>query len=96
VKRRSVLRRTGALAVALGALEAAGLFSFVPVRASASIVPSDISDYLPVPPQDYGSDVQFQAPPVYTVFLTAALERTRRSALQSRSGRSACPGFELS
>jgi hypothetical protein len=80
MNRRTALKRAGALAVALGALEAVGPFSFAPVRVGASIVPSDIqfdiSAFLPVPPQNYGSDVQFQLPPVHTAFLTAALERT--------------------
>ena len=80
VNRRTALKRAGALAVALGALEAVGPFSFAPVRVGASIVPSDIqfdiSAFLAVPPQDYGTGVQFQMPPVHTVFLTAALERT--------------------
>src|SRR5579859_8132033 len=40
--RRIALRRVGALAVALGALEAVGPFSFAPQRVGASIVPSDI------------------------------------------------------
>ena len=78
--RRTALKRAGALAVALGALEAVGPFSFAPQRVGASIVPSDIqfdiSPFLAVPPQHYGSDVQFQLPPVHTVFLTAALGRT--------------------
>jgi len=56
----------------------------------ASIVPSDIQldifAFLPVPPQNYGSDVQFQMPPVHSVFL----------ALQGRSGRSVCHGLGLS
>jgi hypothetical protein len=66
--------------VALGALEAVGSFSIVLARAGASVVSSDIqfdiSAFLAVPPENYGSDVQFQLPPVHTVFLTAALERT--------------------
>jgi hypothetical protein len=78
--RRAALKRAGALAAALGALEAVGPFSFAPQRVGASIVPSDIqfdiSSFLALPPQDYGSDVQFQMPPVHTVFLTAALDRT--------------------
>ena len=78
--RRTALKRAGALAVALGALEAVGPFSFAPQRVGASIVPSDIqfdiSPFLAAPPQHYGSDVQFQLPPVHTVFLTAALDRT--------------------
>jgi hypothetical protein len=68
MNRRTALKRAGALAVALGALEAVGPFSFAPVRVGASIVPSDISfdisGFLPVPPQNYGTDVQFQLPPV--------------------------------
>src|SRR6266496_3575056 len=64
VTRRTALKRAGALAVALGALEAVGPFSFAPQRVGASIVPSDIqfdiSPFLAVPPQTYGSDVRFQ------------------------------------
>ena len=71
VNRRIVLKRAGALAEAFGALEAVGPFSFAPERVGASIVPSDIqfdiSDFLAVPPQNYGTDVQFQLPPVHTV-----------------------------
>lgn len=78
--RRTAIKRVGALAVALGAIEAVGPFSFAPQRVGASLAPSDIqfdiSPFLAVPPQDYGSDVQFQMPPVHTVFLTAALDRT--------------------
>ena len=78
--RRTAIKRVGALAVAFGAIEAVGPFSFVPQRVGASLAPSDIqfdiSPFLAVPPQDYGSDVQFQMPPVHTVFLTAALDRT--------------------
>jgi hypothetical protein len=89
--RRTALKRAGALAVALGALEAVGPFSFAPVRVGASIVPSDIqfdiSAFLPVPPQNYGTDVQFQLPPVHTVFLTAALERTPTRADQAEMNR---------
>jgi hypothetical protein len=87
MNRRTALKRAGALAVALGALEAVGPFSFAPVRVGASIVPSDIQfdiyAFLPVPPQNYGTDVQFQLPPVHTVFLTAALERTPTRADQA-------------
>ena len=75
MNRRAALKRAGALAVAFGALEAVGPFSFAPQRIGASIVPSDIqfdiSAFLAVPPQDYGTGVQFQLPPVRTVFLTA-------------------------
>ena len=91
MNRRTALKRAGALAVALGALEAVGPFSFAPVRVSASIGPSDIqfdiADFLAVPPQSYGTDVQFQMPPVHTVFLTAALERTPTRADQAEMSR---------
>src|SRR5215469_9043548 len=91
MNRRTALKRAGALAVAFGALEAVGPFSFAPVRVGASIIPSDIqfdiSDFLRVPPQNYGSDVQFQMPPVHTVFLTAALERTPTRADQAEMNR---------
>jgi hypothetical protein len=40
-----------------------------------------------VPPQNYGTDVQFQLPPVHTVFLTAALERTPTRADQAEMNR---------
>ena len=70
--------QAGGLAAAFGVLEAVGLFSFAPVRAGASIIPPDIqfdiSDFLAVPPQNYGTDVQFQMPPVHTVFPDPALE----------------------
>src|SRR6266571_6478794 len=89
--RRTALKRAGALALALGALEAVGPFSFAPQRVGASIVPSDIqfdiSPFLAVPPQTYGSDVRFQMPPVHTVFLTAALERTPTRADQAEMNR---------
>ena len=91
MNRRTALKRAGALAVALGALEAVGPFSFAPVRVGASIVPSDIqfdiSAFLPAPPQNYGTDVQFQLPPVHTVFLTVALERTPTRADQAEMNR---------
>lgn len=91
ITRRSALKRAGALAVALGALEAVGPFSFAPQRIGASIVPSDIqfdiSPFLAVPPQDYGSAVQFQMPPVHTVFLTAALDRAPARADQAELNR---------
>lgn len=91
ITRRAALKRAGALAVALSALEAVGPFSFVPQRARAAIRPSDaqfdIADYLAVPPQTYGSGVQFQMPPVHTVFLTAALERTPTRADQAEMDR---------
>src|SRR6266568_9548434 len=91
MNRRTALKRAGALAVALGALEAIGPFSFAPQRVGASIVPSDIqfdiSPFLAVPPRTYGSDVRFQMPPVHTVFLTAALERTPTGADQAEMNR---------
>ena len=91
MNRRTALKRAGTLAVALGALEAVGPFSFAPVRVGASIVPSDIqfdiSAFLPVPPQNFGTDVQFQLPPVHTVFLTAALDRTPTRADQAEMNR---------
>jgi hypothetical protein len=91
ITRRTALKRAGALAVALSALEAVGPFSFVPQRAKAATSPSDIqfdiSDYLAAPPQTYGSDVQFQMPPVHTVFLTAELERTPAKSDQAEMNR---------
>jgi hypothetical protein len=89
--RRAVLQRAGALAAALGALEAVGPFSFLPERANAATSPSDvqfdISNFLSVPPQTYGSGVQFQMPPVHTVFLTAALQGAPTKAGQSAVSR---------
>jgi hypothetical protein len=89
--RRAALQRAGALAVALGALEAVGPFSFVPQRAHAATIPSDIqfdiSAFLAVPPATYGTEVQFQMPPVHTVFLTAALDRTPTRADQAEMAR---------
>ncbi|MBV9384165.1 MAG: hypothetical protein JOY82_18175 [Streptosporangiaceae bacterium] len=91
VTRRVVLKRAGALAVALGALEAVGPFSYLPQRAIAATAPSDIqfdiSAFLSVPPQTYGSGVQFQMPPVHTVFLTATLQGTPTKAGQSAVSR---------
>lgn len=40
--RRIAIKRVSALAVALGAIEAVGLFSFAPQRVGASLAPSDI------------------------------------------------------
>jgi hypothetical protein len=80
MSRRVVLKRAGALAAALGALEAVGPLSFFPERAQAATTPADIqfdiSAFLSVPPQTFGSGVEFQMPPVHTVFLTAALTGT--------------------
>jgi hypothetical protein len=63
VNRRTALKRAGALAVALGALEASGLS---PSPHSAPVLPSslrtssfDISAFLAVPPQDYRTGVGF-------------------------------------
>jgi hypothetical protein len=92
ISRRAVLRRAGALAAALGALEVVGPLSTAPVRAyAATTTPSDIqfdiSGFLSVPPQTYGSGVRFQMPPVHTVFLTAALRRTPAAADQAEMDR---------
>ena len=61
------------------------------MRTGASFILSDIqfdiSDFLAVPPQNYGIDVQFQMPPVHTVFLTAALERRPTRAGQAEMNR---------
>jgi hypothetical protein len=69
-------------------------FPFAPVRVGASIIPSDIqldiSAFLAVPPQNYGTDVQFQMPPVHTVFPAAALELSPATASTS------CPRAQLS
>jgi hypothetical protein len=89
--RRSVLKQAGVLAVAVGALEAAESLAVVPQRALAAASPSDIqfdiSAFLAVPPQTYGSGVRFQMPPVHTIFLTAALERTPTRADQAEMHR---------
>ncbi len=89
--RRAVLKRAGALAAATAALEAAGPLSAVPERALAATNPADIqfdiSRFLSVPPQTYGSSVLFQMPPVHTVFLTAALQRTPAKADQAEMNR---------
>jgi hypothetical protein len=91
MNRRTALKRAGALAVALGALEAVGPFSFAPQRVGANLAPSDIqfdiSPFFAVRPQDYGSSVQFQMPPVHTVFLTAALGRHPVQADQAEMNR---------
>src|SRR3984885_15676158 len=80
ITRRDVLKSGGALVAAVAALEAVGPFSFLPERANAATSPSDtqfdISAFLSVPPQTFGSGVEFQMPPVHTVFLTAALTGT--------------------
>jgi hypothetical protein len=89
--RRTALRQAGALAAAVAALEAAGPLGFVPQRALAATVPSDIqfdiAAFLSSPPQTFGSGVEFQMPPVHTVFLTAALERTPAKSDQAEMGR---------
>jgi hypothetical protein len=89
--RRDALKRAGVLTAAVAAIEAAGPLAFVPQRALAAASPSDIqfdiAKFLAVPPQDYGSGVKFQMPPVHTVFLTAALERTPAKADQTEMAR---------
>src|SRR5579859_241459 len=89
--RRDALKRAGVLAAAVGALEAAGPLAFVPQRALAAAAPSDIqfdiAKFLSVPPQTYGSGVEFQMPPVHTVFLTASLHRTPTAADQAELDR---------
>src|SRR5690348_8620568 len=78
-------------AAAVAALEAAGPLAFVPRRALAATIPSDIqfdiSAFLSSPPQTFGSGVKFQLPPVHTIFLTAALERTPAKADQAEMKR---------
>ena len=89
--RRDALKHAGVLAAAVAALEAAGPLALVPQRAAAATSPSDIqfdiAKFLAVPPQTYGSGVEFQMPPVHTVFLTAALERTPTKADQAELDR---------
>src|SRR5215470_3721332 len=101
ITRRTALRQAGVLAAAVAALEAAGPLAFVPQRALAAATPSDIqfdiSAFLSSPPQTFGSGVKFQLPPVHTIFLTAALERTPAKADQAEMKRvlaaleTACP-----
>ena len=89
--RRAALKQAGVLAVAVGALEAAESLAVVPQRALAAASPPDIqfdiSAFLAVPPQAYGSGVRFQMPPVHTIFLTAVLERTPARADQAEMDR---------
>src|SRR5260370_33267646 len=91
ISRRRARKKSAALGVALSALEAVGPFSFSPQRADAATRPSDIefdiSAFLAVPPRTYGSGVPFQMPPVHTIFLTAALERTPTRADQAEMNR---------
>ena len=91
ITRRAALKQAGVLAVALGALEAAESLAVVPQRALAAASPPDIqfdiSAFLAVPPQTYGSGVRFQMPPVHTTFLTAVLERTPTRADQAEMRR---------
>ena len=91
ITRRAALKQAGVLAVALGALEAAESLAVVPQRALAAASPPDIqfdiSAFLAVPPQTYGSGVRFQMPPVHTTFLTAVLERTPTRADQAEMHR---------
>ena len=91
ITRRQILKQGGALVAAVAALEAVGPLSFLPERANAATSPSDtqfdISAFLSVPPQTYGSGVEFQMPPVHTVFLTAALNGTPTKAGQSAVSR---------
>jgi len=91
ITRRAALKQAGVLAVALGALEAAESLAVVPQRALAAAsqpdIQFDISAFLAVPPQTYGSGVRFQMPPVHTTFLTAVLERTPTRADQAEMHR---------
>jgi hypothetical protein len=91
ITRRQVLKKGGALVAAVAALEAVGPLSFLPERANAATSPSDtqfdISAFLSVPPQTYGSGVEFQMPPVHTVFLTAALNGAPTKGGQSAVSR---------
>jgi hypothetical protein len=96
---RTGLKRAGVLAAAFGALEAVGSFSFAPVRAGASVIAPDIqfdiSDFLAVPPQNYGTDVQFQTPSVHTVFLASGAgteaDPRRPGGNEPRAGRARAP-----
>jgi hypothetical protein len=91
ITRRTALRQAGVLAAAVAALEAAGPLAFIPQRALAATAPSDIqfdiAAFLSSPPQTFGSGVEFQLPPVHTIFLTAALQRTPAKADQAEMDR---------
>jgi hypothetical protein len=80
ITRRTALKGAGALALAAGAIDLAGPLASVPQRAEAATTPSDIQfdigAFLTTPPQTSDTGVQFQMPPVHTVFLTASLGRT--------------------
>jgi hypothetical protein len=109
VTRRTTLKRAGALAVTPSARGGRPL-SFTPQRTGASIAPPgirrDISPFLAVPPQAYGSGVQFHRPPVRrpparTVFpaadFPAAADLALRAGFQAAgrlATRSARPGRE--
>lgn len=86
--RRDALKMAGALGLAAGALDLAGPLSFVPQRVAAGTRPSDIqfdiSAFLSSQPHTYGSGVEFQMPPVHTVFLTAKLRRPPAGTEQAR------------
>lgn len=84
ISRRAALRNLGVLAAATATLDAVAPLSFAPVRAVAATAPSDIqfdiASFLTTPPQTSDTGVQFQMPPVHTLFLTATLSRTPTAA----------------
>jgi hypothetical protein len=77
--RRHVLKSTGTVLLAAGALDMVGPLASVPnrgpVRARPSDLQFDISAFLETPPET-DDGVVFQMPPVHTVFLTLVLNRT--------------------
>src|SRR5437763_15834524 len=91
LSRRSALKRAGAMAAGLAALEMTSLVSEIPERAYAASSPSDIQfdigAFLTNPPQTSDTGVQFQMPPVHTMFLTARLQRTPTHADQTEMNR---------
>jgi len=91
INRRAAPKRAGALGLAVGALAMAGPLAYIPERAVAATAPSDIQHdigaFLTTPPQTSDKGVQFQMPPVHTVFLTATLGRTPTRADQAEMNR---------
>src|SRR6266851_3336786 len=87
ITRRNALKGAGALALAAGALEMAGPLTWTPQRAAAATtlpdIQFDVGGFLTTPPQTSDTGVQFQMPPVHTVFVTARLLRTPTHADQT-------------
>ncbi len=82
--RRTAIKSASALALAAGALEIAGPLAWAPQRAAAATtlpdIQFDVGAFLTTPPQTSDTGVQFQMPPVHTVFITARLLRTPTTA----------------